>query len=214
MSHQPLHLHRFRLSGHSHRVELFLSLLGVPFERIEVELGKGEHRTPGFLALNPFGQVPVLVDGDLVLADSNAILVYLASVHDPDGLWHPTDPAGAAAVQRWLSVAAGPLVNGPAHARLVGIFGAKHDLERAHATARQLFAVMDEHLRTGSGYFVGNRPTLADVALYTYTAHAPEGHLDLEPWPAIRSWLRTVESLPGFVPMVRTVPRFALPSEA
>lgn len=214
MTQQPLRLHRFRLSGHSHRVELFLSLLGVPFEMVEVELGKGEHRTPDFLALNPFGQVPVLADGDLVLADSNAILVYLASVYDPDGLWHPSDPVGAAAVQRWLSVAAGLLVNGPAHARLVGIFGAKHDLERAHATALQLFAVMDDQLRRGSGYFVGSRPTIADVALYTYTAHAPEGHLDLDPWPAIRSWLHRIESLPRFVPMVRTAPRFPLPDGA
>lgn len=136
MPRKPLTLYRFRLSGHSHRVELLLSLLGVPVEMAEVELGKGEHKTPEFLAKSPFGQVPVLVDDGLVLADSNAILVYLASVYDPERRWYPTDPERAAAVQRWLSAAAGLLLMGPGYARFVGIFNAKHDLARAHATAR------------------------------------------------------------------------------
>lgn len=70
---------------------------------------------------------------------------------------------------------------------------------------------MDEHLRAEGGFFVGARPTIADVALYTYTAHAPEGHISLKPYPAIRAWLQAMESLPGFVPMVRTEPRFGLP---
>jgi len=210
MPNKPLTLFRFRLSGHSHRVELFLSLLGLPFEMIEVELGRGETKTPEFLAKNAFGQVPVLRDGDIVLADSNAILVYLASSRDPERRWYPTAPEQAAAIQRWLSVAAGPLLAGPGYARLVGIFNAKRDLTSAHTTARQLFDVMDGHLQTQGGFFVGARPTIADVALYTYTAHAPEGHISMEPYPAIRAWLQAMESLPGFVPMVRTEPRFGL----
>lgn len=214
MPRDPLKLYRFRLSGHSHRVELFLSLLGIAFERIEVELGKGAHKTPEFLAWNRFGQVPVLDDNGLVLADSNAILVYLASAHDPDRAWYPVEPAKMAAVQRWLSVAAGPLLAGPGNARLVGIFNARHDLGRAQAAARQLFEVMDAHLRASGGFLVGDRPTIADVALYTYTAHAPEGHLDLGPYPAIRAWLAAIESLPGFVGMARTEPRFGMPDDA
>lgn len=211
MARKPPTLYRFRLSGHSHRVELFLSLLRVPFEMIEVELGKGEQKTPAFLAKNAFGQVPVLEDDGLVLADSNAILVYLASVYDADWRWHPTDPERAAAIQRWLSAAAGPLLMGPGYARLVGIFNAKHDLARAQETAQQLFGVMDAHLRGEGGFFVCARPTIADVALYTYTAHAPEGHISLEPYPAICTWLQAMESLPGFVPLFRTEPRFGLP---
>ncbi|MFN2378368.1 MAG: glutathione S-transferase family protein [Candidatus Binatia bacterium] len=214
MGNRPLRLYRFRLSGHSHRVELFLSILGLAFESIEVELGKGEHKTPEFLARNRFGQVPVLDDDGLVLADSNAILVHLAMTRDPERTWYPADPVRAAAVQRWLSVAAGPLVAGPALARLVGIFGAAHDLPRAHATAKQLFSVMEAHLQDSGGFFVGRRPTIADIALYTYTAHAPEGHLDLGPHAAIRAWLREVEKLPGYVGMVRTEPRFGFPGGA
>lgn len=208
----PIKLYRFRLSGHSHRVELFLSLLGLPFEKVEVELGKGENKTPDFLALNPFGQVPVIEDHGVVLADSNAILVYLASNYDHERRWYPADPAGAAAVQRWLSVAAGPLLMGPAFARLVGIFNAKHDLDRTHAVAKNLFAVMESELDRQGGYLVADHPTIADIALYTYTAHADEGHLDLAAYPSIRRWLAAIEALPGFVPMARTEPRFGLPT--
>lgn len=212
MTGHSLTLYGFKLSGHSHRVELCLSLLGLPFERVEVDLRKGEHKTPEFLGRNPFGQVPVLVDDGRVLADSNAILVYLASAYDTERRWYPPSPAGAAAVQRWLSVAAGPLLLGPAHARLVGLFNARHDLARAQATARQLLEVMESHLRAEGGYFVGARPTIADVALYTYTALAPEGHIRLEPYPAIRIWLQAIETLRGFVPMARTDPRFGAPA--
>jgi glutathione S-transferase len=209
-----LTLYGFRLSGHSHRAELGLSLLGLCYERIEVDLRRGEHKTPEFLRRNPFGQVPVLVDGGRVVADSNAILVYLASVYDPERRWYPADPLRGSAVQRWLSVAAGPLLTGAAHARLVALFNAKHDLVRAQATARQLFDVMEWHLRAEGGHLVGAQPTIADVALYTYTALAPEGHISLDPYPGIRTWLQAIESLPGFLPMARTKPSFGSPASA
>ncbi|MBN3790614.1 glutathione S-transferase, partial [Burkholderia sp. Ac-20353] len=124
----PIRVHSFPLSGHAHRVRLFLSLLGVPFEIVDVDLGAGEQRKPAFLALNPLGQVPVIDDGGMVLADSNAILVYLAKRYG-DAHWLPDDPVGAAAVQRWLSLAAGPIAAGPCAARLVTVFGAPLDHE-------------------------------------------------------------------------------------
>jgi glutathione S-transferase len=211
MPRDPLKLYRFRLSGHSHRVEMFLSMLGLPFEKIDIDLGKGEHKKPEFLARNPFGQLPVIEDNGVAVADSNAILVYLASAYDKQRVWYPRDPAGAASVQRWLSIAAGPLVTGPAYARLVGIFNAKHDLSRAHAVARQLFENMEAHLELSGTFFACHRPTIADIALYTYTAHAPEGRIDLAPYPALRDWLGKIEALPGYVGMIRTEPRFGLP---
>lgn len=208
----PIRLHRFRLSGHSHRVELFLSLLGLPFETIDVP--PGGQKAPEFLRWNSFGQVPVIEDDGFVLADSNAILVYLATAYDLQRLWYPSDARTAAEVQRWLSVAAGPLFNGPCVARLVGVFDAKHDLDRAQATAVNLFRVMDAHLAAGGSFFVSTHPTIADVALYSYTAHAPEGYLSLDAYPAIRAWLERIEALPGFVPMMRTAPRFGAASQA
>lgn len=198
---QPLRLHRFALSGHAHRVQLFLSLLGLPFECIDVDLAGGAHKRPDFLRLNPFGQVPVLEDGDVVLPDSNAILVYLASRYGASGGWWPSDPVRCAEVQRWFSVAAGPLAAGPAAARVARLFGRPED-PRTHTIAQELFTRLENHL-TGRDWLVGSHPTLADVALYTYTAHAPEGGISLDPYPGLRAWLARVEALPGFVGMAR-----------
>jgi glutathione S-transferase len=199
---QPLRLYRHPLSGHAHRVEMFLSLLGLPFEAVDIDLMQGAHRRPEFLALNPFGQVPVLEDGEIVLPDSNAILIYLASRYDPTGRWWPQDPLGAARVQRWLSVAAGQLVQGPGNARVAVLFGRPQD-PRCHEVAERLFTLMEAHL-SGQDWLAAPHPTLADVAMYTYTAHAPEGGLGLDAYPALRAWLARVEALPGFVGMVRS----------
>lgn len=195
----PVKIYSFPLSGHSHRVRLFASLASIPSEVIDVALGQGAHKTPEFLAKNPFGQVPVLEDGEIVVADSNAILVYLALAY-ADESWLPRNAIGAAEVQRWLSVAAGQLNNGPASARLVNVFGAKLDHERAKSIAVGLFKVLDVAL-TGRSWLVGDKPTIADVALYSYTAHAPEGSVAIEPYTNIGAWLKRFEALPGFVPM-------------
>jgi glutathione S-transferase len=201
---QPIRLHRFAISGHAHRVELFLSLLGLPFERIDVDLAGGAHKAPAFLAMNPFGQVPVIQDGDVTVADSNAILVYLASRYaaEPEQ-WLPREPVAAAAVQRWLSVAAGPLAFGPAAARVVQLFKRTDDTTPMIARAHGLFKVMEAQLGQ-SPFLTGRAPTLADIANYSYVAHAPEGNVSLEAYPQVRAWLARIEALPGFVPMVRS----------
>ncbi|MES2000366.1 MAG: glutathione S-transferase [Pseudomonadota bacterium] len=199
---QPIRLHRFCLSGHSHRVELFLSLLKLPYELVDVDLAANAHKQSAFLSMNPFGQVPVIQDGKVTLADSNAILVYLASKYDA-GQWLPRDPVAAAAVQRWLSVAAGPIAFGPATARLATLFKAPVNTEEAIARANGLFAVMEAELQTSS-FLTGDTPTIADIANYTYIALAPEGNVSLDPYPQLRSWLQRIEALPGFVPMVKS----------
>ena len=195
----PLKFYRYALSGHAHRVALMLSLLDVPHQVIDVDLPAREHKRPEFLALNAFGQVPVIDDNGVVVADSTAILVYLAKRHGGQA-WLPDDPAGAAAVQRWLSVASGPLASGPAAARLVTLFGAPLDVESTLARAHALLAVMEGEL-AGRDYLAGSAPTIADVACYAYVAHAPEGNVSLADYPRIRAWLARIESLRGFVPM-------------
>lgn len=194
-------LYRHPLSGHAHRAELLLSLLGLPAVLVDVDLLKGAHKQPEFLAMNRFGQVPVLVDDGVAIPDSNAILVYLARRYDPSGRWLPASEE--AQVQRWLSVAAGPLASGPATARLITVFGAGYVAADAIARSHALLRVLEAEL-SGRGWLVGAGPTVADVALYTYVAHAPEGNVDLNLYPAIRAWLGRVEALPGFVPMRRT----------
>jgi len=203
MSNPSLKLHRFTLSGHSHRAQLFLSLLALPFELIDVNLAQGEHKQARFLELNAFGQVPVLEDGAEVIADSNAILIYLAEKYDRDRRFYPADALGRARVQRWLSVAAGELHAGPCAARLVKLFNAPLDHGVSVRKAEQLFTLLEKEL-AGRQFLVGERATIADVALYTYTAHAPEGGISLADYPAIRAWLTRIEALPGFVGMARS----------
>ncbi len=197
---QPIKLYHFALSGHAHRVQLMLSLLGLPFELVPVDLMTKAQKTPEFLAMNAFGQVPVIQDGDVTLADSNAILVYLASRYAQPGEWLATEPVAMARVQRWLSVAAGPLAFGPALARVIQLFKRPTDPDEAIQRGHQLLSVMDAHLRA-SAFLVGDGPSIADVANYSYVARAPEGNIDLEPYPQVRAWLRRIEALPGFVHM-------------
>ena len=199
---QPICLHTSLLSGHGHRVKLFLTLLDLPFEVVELKMADGDNRRPEYLQLNPFGQVPTIEDGDTVLFDSNAILVYLAKRYG--GLsWLPEDELGAAAVQRWLSLAAGQIAYGPCAARLVTVFGALLDLETAQKIAVKLFDVLDLEL-ADKPFAAGEHVTIADIAAHTYIAHAPEGGVSLDPYPNIRAWLRRVEALPRFVAMPTT----------
>jgi glutathione S-transferase len=196
----PLQLFRHSLSGHCHRVELLLSLAELPCELVTVDLAAGAHRLPAFLARNRLGQVPVLVHGDFTLPDSNAILIYLAEQFPSAARYLPAEPRGRALVQRWLSIASGPLTQGPAAARLVRVFGKKLDHAAAVALAEALFTVLELELAERD-FLVGAAPTIADVALYAYTAHAPEGDIELAHYPRIRSWLERIEALPRFVPM-------------
>lgn len=198
---QPIRLYCHPVSGHAHRVELFLSLLDVPFEKVLVNLPAREQKSPEFLAKNAFGQVPVIEDAGLVLADSTAILVYLAKRYDTTHSWLPDDPVGAARVQRWLSVASGQLVQGPALARAAVLFRRAPDTA-ACERAQQLLSVVEAEL-VERDFLLGSTATLADVAMYTYTAHVPEGGVSLEPYPSTRAWLGRIEALTGFVPMAR-----------
>jgi len=190
------------LSGHAHRARLFLSLTGQQVELIEVDLANGEHKKPEFLKLNSFGQVPVLVDGETVISDSNAILVYLAKKLGKTD-WLPEDALGAANVQRWLSIAAGQLAYGPAAARLITVFGAAFNPDEVVGRAHALYGIVEKEL-TSKNWLAAHHATIADIAIYSYTARAPEGNVDLAAYPNVLSWLERIEALPGFVDFVRT----------
>ncbi|PRY04481.1 glutathione S-transferase family protein [Paraburkholderia sp. BL25I1N1] len=189
-------------SGHSHRVRLFLSLLGVEYELVEVDLGKGAHKSPDFLRLNRFGQVPVLVDGDVTVADSSAILVYLARKLGKTD-WLPNSPLGEARIQRWLSVAAGEVAYGLAAARQITVFGATRQAEEVIGRAHGILKLIDAQL-AGHEFIVQSSPTIADIALYSYIARAPEGNVDLSGYANVNAWLCRIEALPGFVEFRKT----------
>mgnify|MGYP002378156597 CR=1 FL=1 len=191
------------LSGHSHRVRLFLSLLGMDYEPIELDLRAGDHKAAGFLRLNRFGEVPVLDDDGTIIPDSNAILVYLAKKIGATE-WLPEDPVTAANVQRWLSVAAGKVAYGPCAARLITVFGYKMNVEEVVERSHSLLRVMDDELRNKDWIAGTVEPSIADVALYSYIDRAPEGNVDLAAYGHVRSWLRRVEALSGFFPFRKT----------
>ncbi|VWX58339.1 glutathione S-transferase family protein [Sphingorhabdus sp. 109] len=198
-----MQLYHFPLSGHAHRARLFLSLIGAEVEVIDVDLGAGEHKQPDYLKLNRFGQVPVLVDGDTIIADSNAILVYAAKKFGRTD-WLPDGAAEAAAVQRWLSVAAGQIAFGPAAARLITVFGATFSPDEVIGRAHDVLTVIEAEL-AGRDWIAGGRePSVADIALYSYIARAPEGNVDLSDYPEVNAWLSRIEAMPGFVPFPRT----------
>lgn len=190
------------ISGHAHRAQLFLSLIGADVDIVEVDLGKGEHKSPEYLAKNRFGQVPLLEDEGEYIADSNAIMVYAAKKFSRTE-WLPEDPIGAAKVQRWLSVAAGQIAFGPGAARLVTIFKAGFNSDEVIARAHAVLALIEAELE-GREWIAADRPTIADIALYSYIARAPEGNVDLAAYANVKLWLARIEGLPGFVEFGRT----------
>ncbi|MBD9393091.1 glutathione S-transferase family protein [Acidovorax sp. ACV01] len=203
----PLRLYRMSVSGHCHRVELMLSLLGLPHELVNVDLRRGEHRSAQHLALNPLGQVPVLVDAGTALSDSNGILVYLAQRYAPGSAWIPQDALGQAQLQRWFSLAAGMLVPGVATPRYAALSGRLPgaDREAALATGKRLLDYMEGELQGRVWLLGGEQPSLADIAMVSYTSQAHIAGLPLAAYPRIAGWVARLQALPGYVPLADTL---------
>ncbi|MFT8646515.1 glutathione S-transferase family protein [Gluconacetobacter sp.] len=194
-----MRLYDLDVSGNCYKVRLFAALSGTTLDLLPVDLAAGAHHAPAFHALNPFDEVPVLEDGSLVLRDSQAILIYLAG-KSSDRSWWPEAPADQARVAEWLSVAAGEIRNGPNAARLIRKFGYPLDMADALRWTNRLLPILESHLHA-QDWFALNRPTIADCALFPYLALAPEGGIDLTPYPALRRWFGRVRALPNFIGM-------------
>lgn len=191
-------------SGNSYKVELLLHLLDVAYTPMPVSIPKGEHRDPAFLKLTPFGQIPVLVDGEAVFTDSQAILCYLARAYGGPAAdrWLPVEPARLAAVVRWLSFAANEIQNGPTMARAVKLLRWPLDYDRAVANSYKALRLLEQHL-AGRAWLATEEATIADIACYPYLLLAAEGGVDTAPFGAVTAWMRRLEALPGFWPMPR-----------
>jgi glutathione S-transferase len=198
MTQPQIILHGTPLSGHAHRVELLLLALALPYRYAESPAKV--RNSEAFRRLNPLQQIPVLQDGDVTLADSNAIMVYLVRRYAPGSSWLPDEPVAAAKIQRWLSIAAGEVMHGPANARLIAQFGLKDDIARAARIAQRLLAFMNDHLASHD-FLAADHATLADLACYSYVAHAPEGGIALAPYPEVEKWAARIEALPFFKPI-------------
>jgi glutathione S-transferase len=207
-----LTLYSMQLSGNSYKVRLLLARLGISYRLVEVDILKGETRTPAFLARNPDGHVPLLeLQDGRRLAESNAILVYLAEGTPflPDDRFlradvlrwmffeqHSHEPALAAA-RWWLT-----LVRGGRELKT-------HDIDHWMEQGYQALALMQRHLERNK-YFVGNRTSVADLALFAHTHVAPEGDFDLSEFPAVTDWLARIASEPGHLAMTQVPPRAVL----
>ncbi|MEG4343869.1 glutathione S-transferase [Microcoleus sp. A003_D6] len=195
-------LYGHEISGNSYKARLMLSLLNLEYEWIGVDLMGGKHKSPEYLAMNPFGQVPLLVDGETQLADAQAILVYLARQYGGEQ-WLPLDALPMAQVIRWLSTAAGEVRQGPENARLYYLFGAgtNINIERATQKAEFILTQLDRHLSTRT-WLEFEHPTIADAAIYPYIALARDGKIELDAYPNVLNWIDRVKQLSGYIPML------------
>lgn len=192
-------LYEFALSGNCHKIRLMLSLLGLEYQGITVNGSEREQKSTAFIKLNPFGQVPVLTDGDTVVRDSQAILVYLATRYGNE-TWLPYDAVQMAEVTAWLFTAANEVAMGPNRLRLHFKFGRAINVDESQQIAANLLAILAARLEHYQ-WLATDHLTIADIAVYPYIALAPEGKIDLEPYPAVIGWMRRIQALPGYVGM-------------
>ena len=191
-------------SGNGYKARLLLHLLDIPYRRVELDIDRSETRTPEFLAKNPNGRIPTLeLDDGTYLPESNAILFYLA-----DGTpYLPRGRLARAQALQWMffeQYSHEPYVATPRY--IIRHLGRDHprirELPERLERGRQALGVMEHHVTTRR-FFVDERVTIADIALYAYTHVAQEGDHDLRPYPAVRAWLDRVARQPGHIPLTR-----------
>lgn len=186
------------ISGNCYKIRLLLALLGKEYESEFVDSVNGGTRKPAFLAISPRGLIPVLEDNGELIADSMAILVYLARRYG--ARWLPDGPLAEARVMEWLAVAADELQHGAAQARRIKKLGAPGDLTKAQMHAECGLSLLERRLEHHN-WLAAEKPTIADIACYPYVALLPEGGVPLDPYPPIREWMARIEQLPGYVTM-------------
>jgi glutathione S-transferase len=194
-----IELYEFDISGNCHKIRLLLSLLQIPYKSIALNRLAREQKSVDFLDKNLFGQVPVLTDGNLILRDSQAILVYLARTYG-DEHWFPNDAAKAAEITQWLSTAANEVAHGPSALRAHYLLGRAINVETAEQITQNLLHILNSRLRDHL-WLATDKITIADIAIYPYIALAHEGRVDLTPFVHVQAWIAQIERLKGFVAM-------------
>ena len=191
-------LYDMPLALNCYKVRLLFALLGVDYRREPIDLLENEHKTPEFLALNPFGQLPVLTEGSLVLRDSQAILVWVARKFGDD-TWMPSDPDEEAIVNGWLSAAAYEVRLGPYDARLAKLFPwLCINPDTVNQRSDIALTLYDDRL-SKRDWIALDHPTIADVAAFPAISQCGDGEISLEDYDAVQAWLARMRALPGFV---------------
>jgi glutathione S-transferase len=200
-----MRLHSAPRSGNSYKVRLLLGLLGTRYEIINYDTKGGETHAPQFLEnVNPDGKIPVLeLEDATMLPESGAILLYLAEGTP----YLPEEKLERAQVLRWMFFEQYSLLPNLSRPRLWRMWEVEItpqrevELEQLFEQGYRALSVMERHLSDRREFFVGDRPTVADVALYVYPSVAFEGGFDLGSYPAVRVWLERIAALPGYVPL-------------
>jgi len=190
-------------SGNGYKIRLLLAQLARPYRWVELDIMAGQTHTPAFLAKNPAGRIPTLeLDDGICLAESDAILWYLA-----DGTaFLPADPLARAQVLQWMffeQYSHEPYVATPRFIlrHLPQDSPRRSELPQRQERGRAALSLMDQHLATRQ-YFVGERYSIADIALYAYTHVAHQALLDLAAYPSVRAWLARVAGQPRHVQLL------------
>jgi len=192
-------LYDFSLSGNCHKIRMLLAMLGKDFERMDIDLRHKDQFDSDFVALNPLHKVPVLEDGDVLLRDSAAIMIYLVRAYGKHE-WYPDEPREMGDIQQWLSFSVNEVFNGLAMVRANVIFKRGLEAQPLEEAAAAALDMLEDRLALHEWLSL-DRFTLADLACYPYTALSHEGGMDLSKWPAVQAWCRRVEALPGYVSM-------------
>ena len=192
-------LYDLELSGNCYKVRLFASLIDIPLDIVPIDFMQGEHKKEAMLKLNPWGEIPVLEDGSVILRDAQAILVYLANKYGGEAWW-PSEAHLQADVMQWLSVASNEIQHGPNVARLIKKFGFESDLTQSLERSYKILALIDDHL-AHHNWLAASRPTIADCAVYPYISIAHEGEVAIDSYSNIKAWMNRLEQLPGYVSM-------------
>lgn len=192
-----MRLYDKELSGNCYKIRLMLGFLGLKYESISIDTEKREQKRPGFLKLNPRGQIPVLEDDGLVFWDSQAILIYLASRYGASR-WYPANAVDMGRIQQWLALSGNEIQYGLAKARAIKVFGRNGNIEEFKAIGKVALDTMELRLADNSWLAIAT-PTIADVACYPYVKYAPQGEISINEYAAINAWLTRFEQLPGYV---------------
>lgn len=189
-------LYNVSVSGNCHKVRLLLNFLNLPYEIQDIDLASLE---PDFLELNHFGQVPVLKDDEVVIRDSQAILVYLAKRYG-GAQWWPNNAVTLAQITAWLSTAANEIAHGPATLRFHYKFGRSINKDETRKATEKVLNIINQHL-SKQDWLVDESLSIADLAVYPYIALVHEGKFDIQPYQYICSWMKRLEQQAEFITM-------------
>ena len=199
-------LYDLEISGNCYKVRLFLSMLGITYERVPVNTRLAQNKRPEFLALNPRGQVPVLDDAGYVVWDSSSILIYLARTYGGDA-WYPSAARDAAEVARWVAISQQSEITttGLSRARAITLFGTPGDLARFQNHGWHFLNFLDGYMQDRT-WIALEHPTIGDIACYPYIAMAPQGGVSLDQFTALNAWSARLRNLPGYIELPQPTP--------